>query len=281
MAKRKRNKDREIIELAEAGANDSSLILFDRITEVEDDLSDTDENVASLDDAVKTLQRNLVTEIKEGGKLGQAIKETEIERIAMKVAVKLVDIERGDDGHTPTREELLDLIDPLIPAIPTVVEGKKGDTPIRGTDYWTDADKKAIIDAVFSKIPIVEAQSGNDLITIINEENTNKKIKMERIEGLSEALQKRGQGVQAGGVVSGRELFADIDISSQLDGATKTFDIQTIYKIITVDLSSFPYALRKTTDYTFTSTSITFTSEIDAVTQLSAGTTCILTVVLG
>lgn len=102
------------------------------------------------------------------------------------------------------------------------------------------------------------------------------------IKGLEEELRRiGGQGTQIiGGGIIGRDLIKDIDLSDQLDGVTKTFNIQGIWNVISVSLTSYPYgALRKNIDYTWTPTSITFTSTIDASTQLSVGQQCILTVV--
>ena len=64
--------------------------------------------------------------------------EAKIERIATKLAVKMATLERGftgEMGHTPTREELLTLIRPLIPIVkdgytPTIEELTKLITPL-------------------------------------------------------------------------------------------------------------------------------------------------------
>lgn len=37
-----------------------------------------------------------------------------------------------------------------------IEDGKDGHTPIRGTDYWTDADKEAIINGVLAALPMAE-----------------------------------------------------------------------------------------------------------------------------
>lgn len=37
--------------------------------------------------------------------------------------------------------------------------GPAGYTPVRGTDYWTDADQQAIIDAVLAALPAAEGVS--------------------------------------------------------------------------------------------------------------------------
>ncbi len=100
----------------------------------------------------------------------------------------------------------------------------------------------------------------------------------EKMEELSKKIVVNNQPAQS---IVGRDIITDIDISESLDGVTKTFDIQAIYNIISVSLSSFPYgSLRKNIDYTFTPTSITFTDEIVADAQLSAGQKCIITAIL-
>jgi hypothetical protein len=108
----------------------------------------------------------------------------------------------------------------------------------------------------------------------------------ERIDELEDKLKELANKkvttntvIQGGGIV-GRDIIKDIDLSAQLDGVTKTFNIQAIWNVVSVNLSSYPYgALRKGIDYTWTPTSITFTDEIDASTQLGEGQKCILTVV--
>ena len=39
--------------------------------------------------------------------------------------------------------------------IPAMI-GPKGDSPIRGVDYWTDTDKQYIINEVLAALPIAE-----------------------------------------------------------------------------------------------------------------------------
>ena len=75
--------------------------------------------------------------------------------------------------------------------------------------------------------------------------------------------------------VSGRDLIKTRDISSQLDGVIKTFNIGAFHSIFQVVMSSFPHALRDGIDYTYDGNlgTITFTDEIDAATSLSLGQT--------
>lgn len=120
--------------------------------------------------------------------------------------------------------------------------------------------------------------------------DVNKRLKMEAIRGLTEALDelrrsihtaaRSGNGGNGGNVgVSGRDIFSDIDLSAQLDGLTSTFQIHAVYNVISVVLSSYPTALRKNIDFSYTPTTITFLATIDPATQLQAGQQCVLTVV--
>lgn len=114
-----------------------------------------------------------------------------------------------------------------------------------------------------------------EALTDIFDEINDLKEDIEELKNRKPAS-SRGRGFFGLGV---RELIQEIDLSPQLNGVTKTFNIPAIYKIITVDLSSFPNALRKNIDYTYTGTTITFTDEIDAASSLAVGQTCILTVI--
>ncbi len=144
------------------------------------------------------------------------------------------------------------------------------------------------IEDIESDLPKLGPEIRNALELLKGEERLDKSA----IRGLTEWFKKfedrlvyQEQRVvgRGGGSVTGegaRMLVKDIDLSASLDGLTTTFNLQAIYSIISVDLSSYPYgSLRKNIDYTYTDTSITFTSNIDPVTQLSAGQQCILTVV--
>lgn len=109
----------------------------------------------------------------------------------------------------------------------------------------------------------------------------DERLDVSAIKGLKEMFKDNKPTITNHSIV-GRDIITDIDISDQLDGVTKTFNIQAIYNIISVSLNSYPYgSLRKGIDYTFTPTTITFTDEIAVATQLSTGQKCIITAVLG
>lgn len=145
-------------------------------------------------------------------------------------------ISKIKNGKTPTKDELISLIKPLIPP------------PKQGLPGRTE------------KLPEIE-------------EGLNK---------LHKRMKKQESRQFVYGAVAGRDLFQDVDISAQFNGVLTTFNIPGTWSIINVSLSSYPYgSLRKNIDYSYTMSTITFLSTIDASTQLSAGQQCVLTVVRG
>ncbi len=181
--------------------------------------------------------------------------------------------------------------DPIQPDLEKIaIEAAKLIPPPKDGEPGNDADEVAITQAVSEKIEKdlpklgLSIRDGLELLPRGENNEPDERLEKEAIKGLDEELaviRKQIASIPNNGTlgVTGRDLFKDIDLSDQLDGVTKTFNIQAIYNIITVDLSSNPFALRKGIDYTYTPTSITFTSQIDAASSLAAGQTCILTVV--
>lgn len=51
------------------------------------------------------------------------------------------------------------VVGPAGPEGPAGPAGPAGTTPVRGTDYWTDADKQEIINAVLTALPAAEEAS--------------------------------------------------------------------------------------------------------------------------
>lgn len=112
------------------------------------------------------------------------------------------------------------------------------------------------------------------------------KLAIDAIEGLREILEElrkfrsTASSTNGGGIV-GRDIIKSYDLSDQLDGVLKTFNLPGTWYVISVVSSSMPHAMRPTIDFTWTPQSITFTDEIDASTILSEGQTVIVTYVTG
>lgn len=145
--------------------------------------------------------------------------------------------------------------------------------------------------AVEGKIPTIEKTTGEMIIDKINATPIQDDLlfTIERIRGLKEWLEKlermernkitsvAGGGLGGSGGVGGwGRLVKSYDLSNVLNGVTKTFTLPALWRVISVHSSSFPGAFRETTDYIFTSSSITFTSEITAATTLASGQTIIV-----
>lgn len=159
-----------------------------------------------------------------------------------------------------------------------------------------DADEEAMIENIKTVvIPQIAEEVKNkvekdlpqlgfpirDGLELIKEEKD--KLSIEAIKDLRkelDSLRKLTKSNVIGGGMIGRDFIKDYDLSSQLDGVTKTFNIPAVWNIVSVALESYPYgALRKNIDYTYTPQTITFTDTIDASTQLASGQACVLTIV--
>jgi len=187
-------------------------------------------------------------------------------------------------------------------------KGDKGQDGINGNDYiLTEQDKKQIASSI--KVPVVEKviektevikeqpvveikevavldpnvlpQYGEKFRDGLETLTGDDRLDKSAIKGLDEELKKLSTPKQQNmASIVGRDVIKVVDISDQLDGSTKTFNLPATYTVLTVDLSSFPYgSCRKNIDYTWTPTTITFTDQIDAPTQLASGTSCLITIV--
>lgn len=105
------------------------------------------------------------------------------------------------------------------------------------------------------------------------------KLKIGAIEDLERRLDEihKVARAQKGGnsIAYSRGQIKLYDLSSLLDGSTTTFPLPAFWRVLTVQSSSFPNALRPTIDYTVDAKvpSISFTTQITAAATLGAGQT--------
>lgn len=158
-------------------------------------------------------------------------------------------------------------------------EVKDGYSPEKGVDYddGEDADPEAVAEMVIAKL-FPKVVTKEDFQTLQD--------LLEKLLDMEEEIKKLKARPASVSVLpsapSGRSIFKEVDISDSLDGVTKTFSIGAFYRVLTIDLSSFPNTLRKTVDYTYDGNAgtVTFTSQIDAASTLAAGQTCIINLIL-
>lgn len=203
-----------------------------------------------------------------------------MEKIADKIQGK-----RGPQGlQGPMGPKGDSITGPMGPQGPQGPRGERGpqgpageSIPGKDGKDGKDASPEEVLALVEGRMPMLGA-AVRDALELLQGED---RLKIDAIDGLTEALQKiqKASGGTGAGGLAVKNFVTDIDLSSQLDGVTKTFNIQGIWNIITVSTSSMPHVLRKNVDYTYTTQSITFTSEIDAATVLAAGQTVVITAV--
>lgn len=102
---------------------------------------------------------------------------------------------------------------------------------------------------------------------------------IEEIEKAIEELKRRKTTIIGGGGGSqgGGRIVKAYDLSPYLNGSTKTFNLPSMWRVISVHSSSFPMAFRENVDFTWTPTSITFTSEVSESSTLASGQTVTIT----
>lgn len=184
--------------------------------------------------------------------------------------IKEVETTPGDPGEDADPKEVYD----MLKEDSDFIESLKGEGP----------DKEEILNDLITVLESSLAKFGitfrDGLELLVGDERLSKKAIKDLEEELLEIrtlIKKSGTGNggnnPAGG---GRGHIKTYDLSSVLDGVTKTFNLPANWTIIQVVSSSFPSAFRPIIDYTFTNTSITFTSEITASSTLASGQTLIV-----
>lgn len=95
----------------------------------------------------------------------------------------------------------------------------------------------------------------------------------QELDELRKLVSKNTQTFVGGG---GKGKVKSYDLSTSLNGVTKTFNLPAMWSVVSIHSTSSPIVFRPITDYTFTPTSVTFTSEINAATTLASGQSVIV-----
>ena len=143
------------------------------------------------------------------------------------------------DGHTPTEEELLELIKPLIPVV------ADGHTP-------TEEELLELIK------PLISLDTGENVIKKINK--ANGLIEQSMIKGLEETLEVLRNGlVNLGGYVATPAQFVDDETPTGLiDGVNTVFVLSKTPLTGSLKVYVNGQRVRVTEDYTFSGRIITF-----------------------
>jgi hypothetical protein len=180
---------------------------------------------------------------------------------------------KGEKGDTPTRQDLMRLIIPLIPAAIPGRDGADGTSvnqadvvkevlgKIPKAENGKDADEEKIIGQIEKDLPKLGTAMRDALELLQGDE----RLDQSAIKGLKEVMKDvktAGQVFMRGGSAVNTVQFTDL--SSSLDGSTKTFTVPR-RRYIALFGTQFPIIYRPTTDYTGDGTAqLTLTSEVSA-----------------
>ena len=290
MTKKLSKKEQELLTLVNKGGDDAGLLLLDRIHELEDLMAMHAEMMEKKMDGLKTELESKIPNLemvaeKIRGKDADNeailaslvnIAKEEIAKIKpndgktptiqeLKVLIKPL-IPTVKDGHTPTKDELLRLIEPLIPPPLPVKDGKP-------------ADEEKIVEKIEKDIPKL-GEPIRDALELLKGDD---RLDESAIRNLKEKLEKIERVANSKKVIGGGSLSANmvqyVDLSSQLNGSTKTFYLEGDHQGIVAALgSSAPYVFRPTVDYTESGPNIVFDAAVDATISLAAGQSLIVLV---
>lgn len=232
-------KDLTLVTLAEKGGSDADLLLLDKIHVLEDLVAKLAEE-QQKPDTTQPFPNPLPIEL-QGAEL---------------VTIKGIQGDKGEKGDTGDKGE----------------KGDKGDTGANGKDGRDGVDGVDGIDGKDGK----DGRDGKD-------GKDGKDVTPDVVQALEEKLAGLEKGVATataprysifGGRPGSNVIY--FDLSSQLNGSTKTFFLGTHFGIIAVFSSSAPFIFRPTVDYTELGKNIKFDTAIDAASMLPAGQSLIV-----
>lgn len=180
---------------------------------------------------------------------------------------------------------LTNRIDARLARIRDGKDGKDGRTPRKGIDYFDGRDGVGVKGDKGEKGDSIEGKPGRDGSPDTADDIRNKlellpdgeKLAIDAIQDLREELDElkraRANSTSTTTFAISRGQIKLYDLSTQLDGVTKTFALPAFWRVITVESTSAPAAFRPNIDYNTdgNAMTITFTSEIDAGSTLAAG----------
>lgn len=212
-----------------------------------------DQKLEAISQAVQQLMKRM--EGKFDMSLGDLRKQVDSLFVGEKMSAmekKHADMLKGMGGE---HQEAMAILDKAIKGI------KNGKDGLDGTD-----GRKMSPEEVRDKLASLEGDERLDASAIKGLDKYDKDIKM---------LKSRPFG--GGGIsqAAARDLFVEIDLTGELNGATTEFNMPAVWRIISVELSSYSYgSLRNEVHYTYTPTTIKFLDTIDPTSQLKSDQHC-------
>jgi len=173
---------------------------------------------------------------------------------------------KGLDGKTPTEEDLVQLIKPLIPE---PIPGKDGFVPIKGIDFDdgktpTEEELKQLMKPLIPE-PATPSSVESPEQTAIRLSALEGWLDVSAIAGLKESIDSIRRSSKKAAARSGGSSLGLSDLTDQCNGVTKTFTVPAHNPTPTILMcTQFPRIYRPTVDYTSGGTTLTLTSEVGA-----------------
>lgn len=249
-------KEEKILKLAEKGGNDATLLLLDLINKLEDEMEEIKKAHAEMPKTMEMMPKEIAVEVKGA----------EVVTIKGKQGIQGERGEQGDKGDSGGRgidgKNGIDGKDGL-----DGLDGKDGYSPLRGIDYFDGKDGSPDDpNQIRDKLETLEGDERLDASAIKGLEKYDKDIE----------ILKQGRPIFG----PGKTKIIQVDLSSQLNGTTKTFSIGfSHFGIVGVYGSSSPFIFRPTVDYIESGINIVFdVTNVDASISLASGQTLIVKV---
>ncbi len=176
-----------------------------------------------------------------------------------KIQKRLLDLKNGKDGQDGKDSTLVG---------PQGLKGDDGESIIGEPGKDGKDGSPDMAEDIRNKLELLEGDDRLDISAIKGLDAYEKRITR---------LEKRP--IASGwSSASGGKIMKYYDLSPLFDGITVTFALPAFWRVINVQLSSAPNPLRENVDFTIDSSAfkITFTSQVNPSTALSAGQSCIV-----
>lgn len=206
-------------------------------------------------------QAKLMKEMMEEDEEEDEDEEEPKEMITFKLDPSTIKGEKGDDGHTPTEEELKKIIIPLIPEPVkgddgyTPIKGKDyfdgepgkpgkdGRTPIKTIDYWTEKDIQEMVDTSKTAMQSIMESSHktfNERLKELGEVamKRGEHIAVEQVDGIEDMLTRRIMTRPQGGGPGYLYEISDVDVSSGLTNGQTILWNSTLNRWVNGDVVS-------------------------------------------
>lgn len=247
-------------------------IVEDTKIEVDKKLLEIDSKIDSSDEYLKSECEATCSKLEEMSGILE-IAQTKIDEFIDAINSKQIqDINSLTEKVSTELIAIKTLIPSLIPVLPEMPN-------LQALEDKIVSDFIQRLEAIRLQIPVFIPDTPEVMRDKLESLELGEKLVIDAIEGLREALDKLEKkktftmfGGSNGGSSGGRAVRA-YDLTSQLNGVTKTFNLPATWRVISVHSSSFPGSFRETVDYTWTAQTITFTDQIDAGSTLSTNQT--------